>query len=439
MSKNSLYEIEITSLSHDGRGIGHLQGKAVFIDGCLPGETVLFRYQKKRGKFDEGKLEQIMKSSSLRTTPVCQHFGMCGGCDLQHLPHQEQIIHKEKLLRDHLQHFGRLEPKIWLSPMIDETLNYRHKARLSVKYVAKKNTALVGFREKQAHFVADLEYCPILAKPVAHLITPLKQLINQLTIPDAIPQIEVAVGENQAALTFRHLKPMTPIDLKYLTEFSQQHQVTVFLQPEGYDSVEHLAPENAAPYIQYTLPDFDLTFSFKPSQFSQVNPGINRKMVALAIEKLQLCESDLVLDLFCGFGNFTLPIAKFAKKVYGIEGSAEAITQARLNAEWNQIHNAEFHAFDLCQPLESQAWSKLAFDKVLLDPPRSGAENLMPWLLNRLPVRIVYISCNPATLARDLGILTQTGRYQLLEAGIMDMFPHTKHVESVAVLERKPK
>lgn len=426
--------VEIKSLSHEGRGIASVDGKTIFIDGALPGEKVRYQMIKKHSRFDEAKLEQVILPSEHRQEPMCPHFSICGGCSLQQMSSEFQLQHKQSLLLEQLAHFGQVSPEKILSPVTGPSWNYRHKARLGVKWIEKKQCMVVGFREKKSNKIAHLSECPILAKPMDLMLEPLKNLIQQLTIAKKIPQIEVAIGENQIALVFRHLEPLTDMDEALLRAFSDQYSISVFLQPAGYDSVYLFHPHTGEQQIYYHLKDEKIDFYFDPIQFSQVNPTINEQMIALALEKLELQHQDTALDLFCGFGNFTLPMAKRCHSVCGVEGSESAIIQAQKNAQLNQINTVNFHVCDLSKPFNHENWAKQRYDKVLLDPPRSGAEAVIPWLLEHKPKRIVYISCNPATLARDLGLLMKDKTFKLTEAGILDMFPHTQHVESIAVL-----
>lgn len=434
--KPIIESIQIEELSHDGRGIGRIDGKTIFIEGALPNERVSAEIFKKHSRYEEGKVTAIIEPAPIRIEPKCPHFQYCGGCVLQHINHDAQIHHKTKVLKDHLEHFGQIEPKTWLPPVTGQIWNYRHKARLTAKFVTKKNSVLVGFREKNSHLVADIEQCPILAKPVDSLITKLKILLNQFSIKSHIPQIEIAIGDNVIAFVIRILQKLSDADEFLLKNFAEQEKIVIHLQPGGYDTVYQFWPEHPATDLTFSVPRLNLTYAFKPIQFSQVNPEINTKMIELVLQKLNPLETDNILDLFCGFGNFTLAIAKMSLKVCGIEGNANAIEQARFNAQLNQLTHCQFEVANLEQDFEHMSWAKPSYDKILIDPPRSGAEKIMHWLLHKKPKLIIYISCNPATLARDLKILTQNSDYLLEEAGILDMFPHTKHVESIAVLKR---
>lgn len=427
--------VTITNLSHDGRGIAQINGKTTFISNALPGETVEITYHKKHPKFDEASATKIIESAAIRIAPECPHFNICGGCSLQHLSSEAQISFKEKHLLEQLQHFGQVTPENILPPLLGPTFNYRRKARLGVKYVAKKNKVLVGFREKNSHFLADIDRCAVLADPVADLITPLKDLLIQLSVRDKIPQIEIAIGDDVTAIILRHLQALKEADKALLTEFAKHYNLYLYLQPGGLNSIQLLSPETGKTVITSTLPEFNLELFFKPNNFAQVNPAMNRQMVAKAIEFLAPDANDTILDLFCGFGNFTLALAKYAKHAVGIEGEASMIERARLNAEHNHITNIEFHVADLTK-VDQAPWLQHSYNKILLDPPRSGALEILPLVAKMQAQKIVYISCNPATLARDAGVLVNQFGYRLKNTGVMDMFPQTSHVESIAVFEK---
>lgn len=438
MAEQEVLEVKVKSLSHEGRGIAHHpNGKIIFIDAVLPDEQVKIAIYKRHSRFDEARPIEILTPHPDRVEPYCPHYSACGGCSLQHLSPSSQLLIKQQQLQEQLLHFGGVIPKQWLPPLEGPSWNYRHKARLGVKDVIKKGKVLVGFREKRSQGIVEMDICPVLAKPVDELIAPLQRLIESLTVRKQVPQIEIAVGENQTAFIIRHLADFTPSDHEKLAAFANQYNIVIYSQPKGYDSIHILYPANAEPLVNYSLQKYGFTFYFHPAQFSQVNPYINEQMVDLAIQKLELKETDSTADLFCGFGNFSLPMAKFCKHVVGVEGNAEAVKQARLNAQFNQIENTEFFVEDLSQVEYAPLWSHKKFNKILLDPPRSGAEALIPWILQQLPERIVYISCNPATFARDVGLLVKNSTYILEEAGILDMFPHTQHVESIGVLVKK--
>jgi 23S rRNA (uracil1939-C5)-methyltransferase len=444
---NETITTKIDNLSHDGRGIAHINGKITFIENALPNEVVVFRYTHKQSKFDEGVATEIISPMPERVTPRCQHFGICGGCSLQHMDSHTQIQFKQQHLLEQLQHFGGIQPKKILPPIIGPVWQYRHKARLGVKYVAKKDKAMVGFREKHSRYLADLDQCEVLSPPVGTMITNLKLLIQSLDARTQIPQIEVAISNSispdnysknsgPVALIFRHLTALSATDLSNMVRFAQENTIDLYLQPGGPDSVHLLWPSEGKNQIYYQFPEFGLELLFHPCDFSQVNPAINQQMIKQAISLLEPKADETILDLFCGFGNFTLPLAKVAKQVVGIEGDSKMVARARSNAQHNQIENAEFFMANLSDEKSYGQWSRRFYNKVLLDPPRSGAQATLPFINQCAPERIVYISCNPATLARDAGILAATFHYQLDKVGVLDMFPHTSHVESMAVFEK---
>lgn len=424
---------QVTALSHDGRGIAHINGKTTFIENALPGETASFVYTRQHSKFDEGRAVEIMVASADRAEPRCPHFTICGGCSLQHMSSEAQIAHKQKMFLEQLQHFGKVQPEKILPPLTGPVWGYRHKARLGVKYVMKKNAVLVGFREKNNRYLADINQCEVLHPSVGHLIQPLKELITSLSVYQHIPQIEVAISENDTALIFRHLIDLSPEDKNKLIAFAKEHALRIYLQPNKPNPLQLLWPEDDRELLNYQLLDYDLNLQFHPTGFTQINTAINQKMIKQALELLALQSTDNVLDLFCGVGNFTLPIARYCNEVIGMEGDEELIARAQQNASDNVISNAHFYKTDLTQPLPISKIKNC--NKLLLDPPRTGALEVVQQLKQLNIKRIVYVSCNPATLARDAGELVQQG-YRLTHAGIMDMFPHTHHVEAMAVFER---
>jgi len=426
--------VEVEDLAHDGRGVARVNGKAVFVDGALPGETVRFRYTACHSKHDEGRVEEVLEASPERVAPRCQHFGVCGGCSLQHLDPVRQLARKQDWLRDNLARVGRVEPETWFEPLTGPHWGYRHKARMAVKDVVKKGKVLVGFRERHAPYVADLTRCEVLHPRVGLLLPELSELIQGLSIHNRLPQIEVAVGDEAVALSFRVLDPPTEADRAALAAFGERHDIQIYLQPKGPDTTVPLWP--AEPTLEYRLPELDLSLQFQPYHFTQVNPAINRQMIPRALELLALESHHRVLDLFCGLGNFTLALARRAGHVVGVEGEAALVARAGDNARLNGIDNAEFVAADLAKPVAEQGWIQARYDRVLLDPPRSGALEMMPVVAGLGAGRVVYVSCHPATLARDAGELVHTHGYRLLGAGVMDMFPHTAHVESIALFGR---
>lgn len=435
--------LEIESLSHEGRGVSHIEGKVAFVDGALPGEVVQAQYVRRRSQLDELKAVTIEQSSEERVDPGCEFFQQCGGCSLRHLHPQQQLAFKESVLLEHLQHSAALAPPEFevLSRISGEISHYRRKARLAVRLVRKKGGVLVGFREKYSTFITDMDDCQVLDGEVAKLLPDLRNLITNLTVAQHIPQIEVAVGESgpaahdptQVALVFRHLQPVPDSDLETLKSFAQSCSIELYLQPGGPATTHKVYPEGAE-RLTYYLPEFELTLQFHPQDFTQVNASINRQIVARAVELLELQTSDSVLDLFCGLGNFTLPLAKNCQSVLGVEGSEEMVRRGEENAKLNHIENASFLSADLTQPGQAGSWSGRNYQKILLDPPRSGALQILPLLSSVGAKKIVYVSCNPTTLARDTAELINRG-YRLKSAGVMDMFPHTAHVESMAVFE----
>jgi len=426
---------QIESLTHDGRGVARVEEKAVFVDGALPGEQVTFTYTDTHRRYDEGQVQEVLVRSPDRVEPRCAHFGVCGGCSMQHLDPAAQIRHKQQVLLDNLRHMGQVEPDEVLAPLTGPHWGYRRKARLGAKYVLKKERLLVGFRERRSAFLADLRRCEVLHPSVGERLEELAGLIAGLAAYDRIAQIEVAVDDTRTALVFRNLVELDAADRERLRRFAEESGCAVLLQPGGPDSVQPLWPEQID--LHYRLDEFDVELHFLPTDFTQVNIDINRRMVSRAVELLDLQPHERVLDLFCGLGNFTLPIARRAAAVVGVEGAPELVARARENAERNGIGNVEFHAADLTADLAQAPWWGGGFDKVLLDPPRSGAEETLAHVAGLGVRRLVYVSCNPATLARDAGILVNGHGYRLEKVGVMDMFPHTAHVESIGLFIRR--
>ena len=425
----------ITAATHDGRGIARTDGKTVFVAGALEGETVRFVRRKRRRNFDEAELLEVIEPSSERVDPGCAVYGRCGGCSLQHVSVGAQRKIKEQALRDSLERIGGVSPSTWLPPLTGREWQYRRRARLAVKDVAAKGRALVGFRERHAPFITDMQRCEVLAAPVDALIAPLSDLISSLSIRARLPQIEVAVADNAVALVFRVLDPPDEQDLEAIRAFAVEHEVRVYLQSRGPDSIVPLEPA-ASPPLFYAMPEFDLRMAFEPADFVQVNGEINQRMVGTAVELLDIESTHRVLDLFCGIGNFSLPIARRAGEVIGIEGEALLVGRASANALNNGIDNASFRTVDLAGIDGSEEWLRSGCDRLLLDPARSGAEAVVRRIHLLDPERIVYVSCHPGTLARDAGILVSEAGYSLESAGIIDMFPHTAHVESIAVFSK---
>jgi len=424
---------EISSLDHEGRGVARIDGKAVFVEGALPGEQVRLRRTHRRRRHDEAVMVELLRASPDRVTPRCRHFGNCGGCSLQHLAHPAQLEAKGSEVAEELERIGGVRPETWLPPLAGPVWSYRRRARLGCKYVAAKGRVLVGFRERGSPYLADLEHCEVLVEPVGGLIAELAVLIGELSIRDRLPQIEVAAGDNATVLVLRVLDPPNEADLAKLREFQARRAVELHLQPGGLDTVVPLTPPATA--LRYGLPDVPAGIGFVSTDFIQVNAGLNRQMIERALELLSPRADDVALDLFCGLGNFSLPLARRVAHVAGVEGDAGLVARARENALQNGIDNAEFHAADLFANVSHWPWAGRDYDLVLLDPPRAGAREVLPVLVASRPRRIVYISCHAGTLARDAGILVQQHGYKLVAAGIMDMFPHTSHVESIALFE----
>jgi len=429
----------VAGLTHEGEGVVR-EGKTVFVAGALPGERIRFRRAKRHKQHDDGVLLEVLERAANRVTPRCAHFGLCGGCALQHLDPVSQIAAKEQELRDNLERIARTMPDQWFEPMRGPVWNYRRRARLGVKYVAKKGRVLVGFRERLAPYVAELARCEVLSEPAGTLITPLAEMIMTLSIRDRLPQIEVAIADNAVALVMRVMVPPSESDLETLRAFERAHGLRLYLQPAGLDSVRRLdpGPEGRAEEtpLHYRLSAFDLTLEFNPTDFIQVNGAVNEALVSRAVELLAPEPGSSVLDLYCGLGNFTLALARRAGRVVGVEGDRELVRRAGENARRNGLTNAEFHVADLMQPLPSSAaWADSNYPYVLLDPPRAGAREMLPTVARLAPKRVLYISCHPGSLARDIGMLVHDHGFRLRAAGVLDMFPHTTHVESLAVLE----
>ncbi|MCX7042732.1 MAG: 23S rRNA (uracil(1939)-C(5))-methyltransferase RlmD [Gammaproteobacteria bacterium] len=431
---NREFELDITDLLHDGRGVGRLDGKAVFVTGALPGETVRVKQTGRNRNFDEGETIEVLKASPDRVQPRCPHFGVCAGCVLQHLDQDKQIAAKQHVLEENLARIGHVQPGRMLEALVDAAWGYRRKGRFSVRFVEKKDRVVIGFRELNPRFVAELRECHTILPELGMRIPELAAVVESLDAKRSIPQIEFIAGDGPVALVFRHLEPLGDLDVQRLREFAQSSGFAVLLQPGGVDSVQPLWPEQLA--LEFPIPGFDLSLAFRPLDFIQVNAGLNQKMIARAMELLDPQPTDRVLDLFCGLGNFTLPLARRAGQVVGVEGDAGLIARARENAVRNGLGNVEFHAADLAKDVASEPWMKLGFDKLLIDPPRAGAAEVLAQLPLKGIRRIVYVSCHPGSLARDAGFLVTERGYRLVAAGAMDMFPQTAHVESIALFEK---
>lgn len=436
-ASDDLVTTNIESLNYDARGVARVNGKATFVDGALPGETVRFRLVSRRRRHDSGVLAEVIHPSPDRIDPACPHFGQCGGCSLQHLRPEAQIAAKQRILADALRHIGRVQPQSWLAPLTGPVWHYRRRARFGVRWVENKGGSLVGFRERRRSFVTPLKTCPVLDKRVSILLPHLKELIDGLSCPHRIPQVEVAAGDESVALVIRHLLPLTGNDRDTLSRFAEAHGVQMLLQGGGVDSIEPLLPPSASPApLHYRIPDSDVAFAFGATDFVQVNDEMNRRMVASALELLAPSSEDRVLDLFCGLGNFTLPLARMSGRVLGIEADEALVDRARDNALRNGLANVEFRCADLFVEQGDAPWRDFPANKLLLDPPRDGAMAVIKRLAEPLPARIVYVSCYPSTLARDAAYLTTALGYEFRVAGVMDMFPHTSHVESIALFSR---
>ena len=424
--------VRIQDLAQDGRGIARVEGKAVFIDGALPGEQVRYRIVKRRAQFDEAVLEQIVEASAHRVEPRCAHFGLCGGCSLQHLEPQAQLQAKQGQLLDVLQRVGSAVPERVLPPLAGPAWGYRRRARLGVKFVRKKQRVLSGFRERLSPYLADLSACEVLVPRLRTLPAQLAALVGTLELRERVPQVEVAASEEHIALVFRVMAEPGEGDLARLRQFGRDLGVQIYLQPGGLESVRALDPADPLSYAV-----LGERIEFQPTDFVQVNIAINSAMVERALELLQPGADDAVLDLFCGLGNFSLPLARCCAHLTGVEGDAGLIARARRNAEANGVGNTRFIAQDLFEPAAFGPWADERYARVLLDPPRAGAQAVVERMSRWGPDRVVYISCHPGTLARDTRILTHEQGYVLAAAGVMDMFPHTTHVESIAVFERR--
>jgi 23S rRNA (uracil1939-C5)-methyltransferase len=427
-------EVDIEDLSHDGRGVARVEGKAVFVTGALAGERVRMKFSGKHRHYDEAIVEEVLRASPDRVTPKCAHFGVCAGCALQHLAPAAQIAAKQKVLVENLERIGKVQPKALLPALVDSPWGYRRKARMGVKYVDKKGRVLVGFRESNGRYIADIKRCEVLHPAVGTRIESITALVESLEARRTIPQIEVAAGDDLVALIFRHLHPLSPDDAAKLVEFGRAHSLGIYVQPGGVDSVAALWPEDAR--LVFRVPADAVEIEFQPLDFIQVNGGMNLRMIDQTLRLLDPQPGDRVLDLFCGLGNFTLPIARHVAGIVGVEGETGLVRRAEANASRNNVQNAKFHVADLSVDQRDTPWARADHELLLLDPPRSGAAAVLEYLPRRSTRRIVYVSCHPGSLARDAGILVERHGFRLSSAGVMDMFPHTAHVESIALFER---
>ncbi|MDF3981486.1 23S rRNA (uracil(1939)-C(5))-methyltransferase RlmD [Luteibacter sp. PPL201] len=429
------FEATITDLSHDGRGVARIDNKATFVAGALPGERVLLTYRKRHRNYDDAEVVSVIEPSPDRVEPRCQHFGQCSGCSLQHLAPAAQIAAKQHVLAENFERIGKVAPETWLPPLTDEPWGYRRKGRFSVRFVTKKDRVLVGFREESnPRFVADIQRCEVIHPALGPKVGLLAAVVQRLDVARDIPQIEFAAGDDTVALVFRHLSPLSARDRETLVAFGKEHGFAIYLQPGNQSSVHPLWPE--APRLAFAIPADGVELEFLPLDFVQVNAGMNQRMLARTLELLDLQPTDRVLDLFCGLGNFTLPIARHAAEVVGVEGEHGLVERAAANAARNGLSNASFRVANLFDDQRNEPWAKAAWDKILLDPPRAGADKVLDYLPRKGTDRIVYVSCHPGSLARDAGLLVAKG-FRLVSAGVMDMFPHTAHVESIALFERR--
>jgi 23S rRNA (uracil1939-C5)-methyltransferase len=442
--------LEVESLDLEAQGVAHrADGKVVFIEGALPGERVQVQVARRKNQWEQGMLAALQRESAQRVAPGCPHFGLhagaCGGCKMQHLHPAAQVAVKQRVVEDNLWHLAKVKAERVLRPIEGPSWGYRYRARLSVRYVAKKGGVLVGFHERKSSYVADIRVCPVLPPHVSALLVPLREMIGAMDARDRLPQIELAVGDAVTALVLRHLEPLSAADLAQLRSFAGEHGVQWWLQPKGPESAHPL--DDDGPELAYTLPEFGLTMPFKPTDFTQVNQQINNVLVGRALRLLDVQPNERVIDWFCGLGNFTLPIATRAREVLGVEGSEVLLQRSRDNARRNDLHaNTRFEAHNLFELSAADLVAYGGAEKWLVDPPREGAFALAKALAElhaapapgwQPPQRIVYVSCNPATLARDAGLLVHQAGYRCAAAGAVNMFPHTAHVESLAVFERQ--
>jgi 23S rRNA (uracil1939-C5)-methyltransferase len=431
MAPDEAVSATVHDLSHDGRGVADIGGKRVFVSGALPSERVLLSPRRRRRSFQEAELVDVVEPSIERVTPACEYFGVCGGCALQHLAYDAQVRFKQNVVAEALRRIAGIEPDVWRLPITGPQWGYRRRARLGVKFVTGKDRVLVGFRERAAPYVTDMGRCPVLAAPVGEALADLAAIIAGTTIRQRVPQAEVAIGENVSAIVLRVLDAPSAADIEAFRAFGRRHGIQIYLQPGGPGTVASI--DAPAETLCYTLPEFGLRLEFEPTDFVQINAHVNAAMVSAAVELAGIEPVDRVLDLYCGLGNFSLPIARRAHAVLGIEGDAGLVARAARNAEINGIGNARFAAADLS--LSDWRFFREQHDIVMLDPARTGAEAAVESMDRMGPRRVVYVSCHPATLARDACVLVRCG-YRLTTAGILDMFPHTHHVEAIAVFDR---
>ena len=427
-------EVIIDDLSHDGRGITRIDGKVMFVNGALPNEKVMVKHTGGNKNFEEGIVIEVLNASTDRVAPVCQFYNVCNGCSMMHLAPEKQIEFKQNTLKQNLLKMAKVEPQSWLPALQADSWHYRRRARLSVRWVIAKDKVLVGFREKNGRYVADMNYCEVLQKPLDSLLKPLADMIECLRIRQHIAQVEASIADNAVALIIRHLKPFNEADEKIILDFAQKYKVRIYSQSKGPKTIVEMT-KNQSPLF-FDMNKFGIRMEFLPNDFIQVNSKMNQKMILKAIELLDLNENDKVLDLFCGLGNFTLPMAKNVEKVVGIEGEKNLVLRAKHNAGINKISNVHFYEADLRKNHSESEWFKEEYSKILIDPPRSGAWEILPLIASSSADTLLYISCHPASLARDTDRLVNEFGYKLMKAGVMDMFPHTSHVESMALFKR---
>ncbi|MCX7544779.1 23S rRNA (uracil(1939)-C(5))-methyltransferase RlmD [Marinicella gelatinilytica] len=427
-------ELDITDLSHDGRGIARHHDKVVFVQNALPGEKVTAKLNRRTRHFDEATAETIENHSPDRVDPLCEFYDRCNGCTMMHVSDDKQIEFKFNTLKSNLEKMAEVQPNTWLPHLSDRHWYYRRRARLSVKWVPGKDKVLVGFREKNGRFVADMDNCLVLEKPLANLIKPLQELVLKMSIKTHIPQVECALSEQQPALIMRHMRALSDDDVGLLKQFAKDHNIQLFLQSKGPDTVIPLQSDYQA--LSFMLPQENLRYEFLPNDFIQVNQAMNEKMIARVLSTMELNSDAKVLDLFCGLGNFTLPLARHSHQVTGVEGDQQLVERARHNATLNGLNNVEFFTADLTKDHSQSSWLQQDYSHVLIDPPRSGAWDILPLIAQSSADTLVYVSCHPASLARDSKRLVHEFGFNMQAAGVMDMFPHTSHVESMAVFKR---
>ncbi len=427
-------EMSIEDLTHDGRGVAKWNDKVVFVQNALPGEVVMAKLNRKTRNYNEALAIEILKPSKDRVEPKCEFYTVCNGCSMMHLHEDKQVDFKFNTLKSNFHKMSHVKPKVWIDPLSDSHWNYRRRARLSAKWVTAKDKMLVGFREKNGRFVADMNHCKVLEKSLADLLQPLADLFAQTTIKAFIPQVECSMGDGAISLIIRHMKPFAAEDMEHIKHFALQHNLQIYLQSKGPNTV--VALEEYADALDFKLPEYGLRYEFLPNDFIQVNRKMNEKMIVQAMQIMNLDKDDVVLDLFCGLGNFTLPMAMKANQVIGVEGDQQLVDRAIHNATLNELDNVKFYAADLTQDHENSEWFQQPYTKVLIDPPRSGAWEILPLIAATSAKTLVYVSCHPASLARDTDRLVNELGFTLESAGVMDMFPHTSHVESMAVFSR---